>query len=407
MKTLIKLAWRNIWRNKRRSFISIASVLFAVLFAIAADSFERGTYELMIKNMVKFSTGYVQVQDVLYDGERSIDNAMLYDDSLATILDGFKNEIDFTVPRIESFALAATEKRTRGTMVMGIDPESEDRFNSLSDQMVQGSYLKKSDNAVLLAKGLSDIMGLGIGDTLVIIGQGFQGATAAGMYPIKGIVNLSVPEMNNNTVYMPLEAAQWFYAADSRVTSLIVMPVEPKRVKQLVKGLNQELDSEWYVARDWHYMLQDLLRMMQMDQAGSKMIIYILYIVIGFGLFGTVLTMMLERLREFAMLISIGMKRFQLAMVCFLETLFMSFIGVLVGLIFTYPFILYFNLNPIPLQGEMADMMLDYGFEAVMPTSLSPGVFTSQMVVIFFIALLVGLFPVYKVFKLKVVDDKH
>jgi ABC-type lipoprotein release transport system permease subunit len=213
--------------------------------------------------------------------------------------------------------------------------------------------------------------------------------------------------MNNNTVYMPLEAAQWFYAADSRVTSLIVMPVEPKRVKQLVKGLNQELDSEWYVARDWHYMLQDLLRMMQMDQAGSKMIIYILYIVIGFGLFGTVLTMMLERLREFAMLISIGMKRFQLAMVCFLETLFMSFIGVLVGLIFTYPFILYFNLNPIPLQGEMADMMLDYGFEALMPTSLSPGVFTSQMVVIFFIALLVGLFPVYKVFKLKVVDDKH
>ena len=89
MKTFITLAWRNIWRNKRRSFINIASVLFAVLFAIAADSFERGSYELMIDNMVKFSTGYIQIQDVLYDDEPSIDNLMLYDDSLLKVLDEF------------------------------------------------------------------------------------------------------------------------------------------------------------------------------------------------------------------------------------------------------------------------------------------------------------------------------
>lgn len=404
MKTFITLAWRNIWRNRRRSFINIASVLFAVLMAIAADSFERGSYELMIDNMVKFSTGYIQVQDVMYDEEPSIDNAMLYDENLKTKLAAFEGDIEYTVPRIQNFALAATENRTRGAFIIGIDPESEDRFNNISEKLIKGEFLKDDDQAVMLGAGLSDILGLGVGDTLILIGQGFQGASAAGMFPVKGIVKLSIPEMNNNSVYMPIGAAQWFYGAEERITSLIVMPVNPSRTNRLTNALNQKLDREWYVAYSWQHMLRDLLKLMKMDMAGSRMITFILYIVIGFGLFGTVLTMMLERLKEFAMLISIGMKRYQLAIVCFFETLFMSFIGVIIGSVVTYPILLYFNINPIPLTGEMAEIINDYGFEAVMPTSVTPEIFINQVVIVFFLALLIGLFPVYKVFRLKVVD---
>jgi len=203
---------------------------------------------------------------------------------------------------------------------------------------------------------------------------------------------------------MPIGAAQWFYGAEERITSLIVMPVNPSRTNRLTNALNQKLDREWYVAYNWQHMLRDLLKLMKMDMAGSRMITFILYIVIGFGLFGTVLTMMLERLKEFAMLISIGMKRYQLAIVCFFETLFMSFIGVIIGSVVTYPILLYFNINPIPLTGEMAEIINDYGFEAVMPTSVTPEIFINQVVIVFFLALLIGLFPVYKVFRLKVVD---
>ena len=400
MGTFIKLAWRNIWRNKRRSFISIGAVLFAVLFAITADSFERGSYELMIRNMVKFSTGYIQIQDVLYDDEPSIDNSMLYDESLLEVLDGFGDRISYTVPRIQGFALAATDSKTRGVHVMGIDPGSEDRFNNLSENITEGSYLEENDNAVVLAGGLAEILGLGVGDTLVIIGQGFQGASAAGMYPVKGIVRLSIPEMNNNTVYVPLEAAQWFYAADDRISALIIMPENPRHTGRITSELNEQLDSEWYTALPWQHMLQDLLRMMQMDRAGSQLIIFILYIVIGFGLFGTILTMMLERLREFAMLMALGMKRFQLAIICLLESVFMSFTGVIAGILISFPFIYYFNRNPIPLGGELAGMMDDYGFEAVLPTSIEPSIFITQAVTIFIIALLIGSYPAYKAFKL-------
>lgn len=405
MNTLIKLAWRNIWRNRRRTYISIASVLFAVVLAIAADSLERGMYELQIDNLVNFSTGYMQVQDVLFEEEPSIDNAMLYDDDLTSVISGFSDKIALTVPRISSFALAATDNKTRGVMVMGIDPDSENRFNSLSDKITEGKYLANSDNAVLLSQGLSSILGLGVGDTLVVIGQGFQGMNAAGMYPVQGIVKLALPEMNNNFVYMPIATAQEFYAADDRITSLIVMPVNPKRTDKLAGEIQSELDSEWYRVLTWETMLADFLKLMKVDTTGNRIIIGILYIVIGFGLFGTILTMMLERIREFAMLIALGMKRFQLAIICLLESVFLSLTGVLIGLTIAFPLALYFNRNPIPLGGEMAETMAEYGFDAVMPTSIAPTVFLTQAAAIFAIALLIGLYPAYKAFKLDVIQN--
>ncbi len=405
MRIILKLAWRNIWRNKRRSYISVASVLFAVLFAIAADSIERGSYELQINNMVKFSIGYLQIQDVMYEDEPSIDNIMVYDTEIKNKLGRFSKEIDYTVPRLQNFALAATEHKTRGVMIMGFDPDSENRFNSLADQIVDGAYLKNSDNSVMISEGLAEILGLSVNDTLVLIGQGFQGVNASGMYPVRGIVKLSLPEMNNNTVYMPLATAQWFYDAGNRVTSLIIMPVSTKNIGQLAEKIRVELDEEWYSVLTWRDILKDFLRMMQIDVAGNKIISMILYIVIGFGIFGTILTMMLERTREFAMMIAIGMNRTRLALMCLFESIMLSFTGVVAGLLISFPVVFYFNRHPIPLKGEMADMMAEYGFDAIMPTSVDPVVFYSQAVAIFIIAFLIGLYPVYKTLRLEVVQN--
>jgi putative ABC transport system permease protein len=116
MKMLIALAWRNLWRNKKRSLITISSVLFAVFLAIMFDSMERGSYERMIDSMVKYSTGYIQIQDVLYEEEPSIDNSLLFDEDIEALLAKHADRIDYYVPRIQNFALAATESQTRGSL---------------------------------------------------------------------------------------------------------------------------------------------------------------------------------------------------------------------------------------------------------------------------------------------------
>jgi putative ABC transport system permease protein len=405
MQTLIILAWRNIWRNKRRSFISIASVLFAVMFAIMADSFERGSYENMLKNLVNFSTGYIQVQDVLYEEEPSIDNILLYDEALTSTLEKFQEDIDFTVPRLQGFALAAGATKTRGAYILGIEPEKEKRLNDLESRITEGEFLTGKDERVVIGEGLAKVMNLSVGDTLILVGQGFQGVNAAGMFPVKGIVKLSIPDMNNNTVYMSIEAAQEFFGAEERISFLMVMPNNPSATRSLAHKINEELDSEWYRALTWEELLVDMLKMMEIDRAGSRMIIYILYVVIAFGLLGTILTMTLERLNEFKMLISIGMKRWQLAIIGLLESVFLSFIGVIAGMAITFPITLYYYLNPIELTGEMVQMMDEYGFEAVMPASIAPEIFISEALTIFFIALLIGLYPVVKIYRLKLQRD--
>lgn len=404
MRIVFILAWRNLWRNKRRTLITVASVFFAVIMAITAQSFQKGSYELMIDNMVKYSTGYLQIQDVLFEDEPSMDNSMLYDAALKHSLKPFSSKIAYTVPRMQSFALAATNNTTRGVVVTGIDPESENRFNNLTGLITEGDFIHAEDNAVLVAQGLAGMLQVKTGDTLVLISQGYQGTMAAGKFPVKGIIKLRVPELNNRSVYMPLEAARAFYSADERLTSLIVMPVNPEYTEELAAEIESAVDKEWYKVLTWKVMLKDLLRLMEFDVAGNMVIIYILYIVIAFGIFGTVLTMMIERSKEFGMLISLGMKRKQLALICLLESLLMSFIGAVAGAASALPVVLWYHYNPIRLEGEMAEMILQYGFEPIMPFSLDPAIFMTQAWVVFGIAVIIGMYPVYKIFKLRIVD---
>ncbi len=401
MKLILTLAWRNLWRNKRRTLITISSVMFAVILAVFFFSMEQGSYERMIDTTVKYSTGYIQIQDVMYDEEPSMDFAMLFDDDIIKLLEEFEEEIAYYVPRIQSFALAATDEITRGGMVTGIDPLLEDRMSELSKDMVEGEFLERGDDGIVVAKGLAGILDVSAGDTLILFGQGFHGATASGLYPVKGIVDLRLPDLNNNSIYMSLETAQWFYAAENRLTSIIIMPENPSNTSQLARKLGEKIDSQWYNVLTWEEMLEDLLTLMQFDMAGTWVLMIILYIVITFGLLGTILTMMIERRREFRLLFSLGLKRSRLAAVCFLESVFITFTGALAGMALALPIVLYFFYNPIPITGEMAQTIMDYGFEPVLPFSMSPSIFYTQAIIVFIIAFLVGLFPVYKVFKFK------
>ncbi len=402
MNLILILAWRNIWRNRRRTLITISSVLFAVLLAIIFFSMEKGAYDRMIDTMVRYSTGYLQIQDVMYEEEPSIDHSLHYDHAMQELLDDFDDHMDFYVPRLQNFALVATENVTRAAMVVGIEPELENKLSGLSEDVVAGEYLTGMDDGIMIAEGLANILRAGIGDTLVLLGQGFHGATAAGMFPVTAIIDLKVPELNNNTIYMSLKTAQWFYMADERLTSLIIMPKNPAQTNTLAKAISEKIDPEWQRVLTWEELLADILKLMQFDMAGTYVLMFILYIVIAFGLFGTIVTMMIERQKEFALLFALGMKRSKLAAMCFIESLMISIAGVAAGIAAAIPVVAYFVHNPIRLSGGMAEVMADYGFEPVLPFSSSPEVFYSQALIVLALAFAIGMYPVYKAFRLDV-----
>jgi len=195
-----------------------------------------------------------------------------------------------------------------------------------------------------------------------------------------------------------------FFAAPERLSSLILMVEDERVVDDLAESLRAELDDEWYAVKTWEELLPDAVAALEARDAQVKVFAWILYIVAGFGIFGTIITMMYERLREFGILLSIGLKRTQLSAICLLETVFMSLLGVLCGVAIGYPIMYWLNRNPIPLKDDLAEVMLDMGFEPVLPFSVAPDIFIYQGITIFIIALVVSLYPVKKVFRMDMIS---
>lgn len=399
----LKLAWRNIWRNKRRTLITVSSIMFAVIFAMFLESIERGSHNVAIENMTRFHTGYIQVQDYRFEDQPSLDNAFLYDGNQRDQILSASESIDYLVPRIETFMLAAGDEVTRGAMVLGIDSEKEHRLNNLKDHLIEGEFSSENQTAVIAA-GIAERLELSRGDSLVLLGQGRFGMTAAGKFEITGIVDLPMRAMNNQMVYLSIENAQRLLSAEQRITNLLVTPESTQQVEQVANEISEAASGSELRVYAWQELLPDLVEALRFDRASTRFLMGILYIVIGFGIFGTVLTMTLERLHEFGLLISIGMHRAKLASVVFLETLFMAILGVAAGYFFSTFLLLYFKANPIELGGDAAEIIAEYGFDPIIPAAIASDIYLFQGAFVFVLSIIISFYPTIKILALNTME---
>ncbi len=403
---LLKLAWRNIWRNKRRTFITAASILFAVFFASFVRSIQKGTWDHMIDNVVNFYFGYAQVHQDGYWAEQSLDKAFAIDEKLQALPKEIAS-LEEIVPRIESFALASFGNNTHGVLVVGIDPEKENAMTKLSERLTEGNYLSAKDQDVIVGKGVAEKLGMQLGDTLVLISQGYHGVNAAGKYAIKGVVKFGSPDLNKQLIYLPLAEAQYFYGAEGLVTSAALKIKNKSEVDNTVKAVKANLPAEEYEVLNWEQMIPELVEARELDTAANMIILFILYILIAFGIFGTVLMMVKEREYEFGVLTAIGMKRGKLAGIIWLETLIIGAIGTILGILFSAPIIYYFHKNPIDTSGlgeEYTATYEKFGMEPVLPAAFEWTIFTEQAIIVFFIVTLMAIYPFWQIWKLKPVE---
>lgn len=401
---ILKIAWRNIWRNRRRTLITAASIFFAVLFSVTIESMNRGVFDKMINDSVSFYTGYGQITDKGYWDERFLDNSFELSSELeATIKES--PGVEDIAPRLESFALASHEKITKSAMVVGIEPQKEAALTGLDQRVVAGTYLSKNDEAVLLGEGLSEKLKLGIGDTIVLISQGYRGVNAAGKYPIKGIVSFGAPDMSATMVYMPLKTAQWFYGATGLVTTAVLDIKDKNAAKSALKSLSTTLDTtSTYDVLSWQKMMPELMEMKDLKESSNVITVFILYFIVSFGIFGVILMMTKERQREFGVLLSIGMKRRKLAIITWIETVFLGLLGAFVGLFVSYGLMYYLSLNPIVVTGDMAETYAKFGIEAQLPASVDWDIFYKQGMIILGITTILALYPSLQIWKMKPVD---
>lgn len=399
-KSIIKIAWRNLWRNKRRTFITVSSIFFGVIFSALMGSMQEGSYQKMIENVARFYAGHAQVQHKDYPDNQSINNSFVPSDSLIQNLSQTKG-IEMVVPRLESFALASSGNQTEGVMILGVNPELEDRMTELSDKVVEGTYFAESSH-VLAGKELADNLGIAAGDTLVMISQGLHGVSAFGKYAVAGLFSHPNPELNRRLVYLPLAEARYFYQAFDHVTSLALVASSQKTMDKAIPKVKQELGED-HVLRTWQEMFPAIVQQIQSDRASALIMKLILYMVIGFGILGTVVMMMAERRQEFSVMVAVGMFRSKLALMLLLEILWMGIMGVTAGFIGSFPVIGWFVNHPVPIGGQAGEWMKNIGFEPYMYFAWEIGVFLQQVLVVFVLTILVSFYPFIKAFKVSAV----
>jgi ABC-type lipoprotein release transport system permease subunit len=422
----------------------------------------------MFRNIIESYTGYAQIQHEDFKDNMTIDNIFEFSPEIEEM--SLRNEnVSTVVPRFESFALASTGPLTKGVLVMGIDPAKETLLSNVQGRLVlyrltqsvvdslkkttipeevkekldlfkdyayateallqlelgvsdkdapsvmpliksissfSNGYISSGKQEALIGDRLARYLKLGIGDTLVLIGQGYQGTTAAGKFVVAGIVRMPTPDIDNKIVYLPIDICQEFFNAPGMVTSLalLIKDNDDKEIDRMVNSISADLPSPLKVL-GWREMNELLINQMDADNKSGAIMIGILYIIIAFGIYGTVLMMTAERRREFGVLVAIGMQKKKLASIVTVEMFYIGLLGILSGIAVALPAIIVGQFNPIRFSGEMAKMYEDYGMDPVMPFMPVDNYFLWQPVIIAIIVGIAIIYPVRKIFKMKLVDS--
>jgi len=395
---LLKLAWRNIWRNKKRSYITISAIAIAVLLSVCMRSMQLGMYDNMISKVVGSYSGYLQIHSKGYWEEQIIDNSFTFNKDILDEIyktDGVNN----IVPRIQNGALVSNEKDSKFVFITGIIPKKEKLLTNWDKRLIKGDLLEEGSKSINIGKGIASFFNLDIGDTLIFIGQGYHGMQAVGAFPVSGIIDLKNPKLNNISVFMSLNTAQKFLSAENQITHLIIDKKEYSDELIIAKNIKSNLGED-YEVMTWQEMMPELEQTIKADSVGGLIMVFILYMIITFGIFGTVLMMTQERKYEFGVVISIGMKKLFLIITMIYESILLTSIGIIFGILISRPIILYYHYNPLEFTGESAKAFEDFGFEAIVPFMSTFDIPITHGLIIFFISLIICLYPIIYILRL-------
>lgn len=399
----IQIAWRNLWRNKRRTLITSASLFFGIFFSVMMTSMQKGSFENMIGNMARFYTGYIQIQNKDFKESPGVNNSFVLDDDTKIVIDNI-SAITSSTNRIETFAIASNVDQTYPSMIFGVNPEEEDKKSGLAKFVKEGEYLENGSKDILVGDVLAKNLKIVPGDSLVLFGQGYHGVTAVGIYKVAGLLRFPLPELSKRIVYMDIENCQYFSSMPNMITSTTILVESTDDVDPVISALS-DIENDELKIYTWKDLMPEILNLIEGKESSAAMVKTLLFMIIGFGVLSTIIMLMNERKRELAVMISIGFKKGRLLFMILIESLFIAVIGILSGLAASYPVFYYLYKNPIIVTGEMAETYESMGFEAKIAFSVSPEIFIMPAIVVMAIFMIVSLYQIYFIAKLDVVKS--
>ena len=403
MNTILKIAWRNLWRNKRRTMIAISSLFFAAFFCLVMKSFLDGYTNYVVNTTVERQTGTFQVMSSEYWDDKTVDNFITADENTLKKWEAIPNVTRLT-PRIETFAMAWNGVRTKPISLIGIDPTRESQFSKLNTRMQKGEFLSQDDKGIIIGSKYAEVMKLSVGDTLALVGQGYHGSSAAGLFVIKGIVKAFDLMLDAACAYTSLAAAQDFIDMPDGATYVSVVLNNANIIDNTIATFKQGTGGNNLAYHPWQELLENTAAGAASEKKANGVYFNILYVIVGFGLLSTIIMLTNERRKEFGMMTALGMKKRSLIVGLFIEMLFITALGLLAALLISIPIIMYFHYFPLRFGGNLGQSMEDMGFDSIMPFDLSTNLFISQIAIVAFIAVVITVYPWLKIKRMNIID---
>ncbi|MEJ2405845.1 MAG: FtsX-like permease family protein [Candidatus Thiodiazotropha sp.] len=329
---LAGLAWRNLWRHPRRTLLNVISIAFASLIMVFLLSFQLGTYASMKENVLRIMDGFAQIQPLGYRDNPEIRKVIDHPEVTLKRLQAIDG-VGTAAPRAESFAILSNGEKSIGAAVVGIDPQREMLVSHLYHSIRHGRYLQKDDQAaIVLGAALARNLGVGVGDSVSLLGQARDGSIAADVLSVVGIFSTGMPEIDRQFSEIPLTRFQASFGMDSAVNLIVISGPSLTGVTQALPRVRKALSDARLSVVSWQELQPGLNAAISLDLSTSMLWYVSLVIVVVFIILNTLLMAVLERTREFGVLLAVGMRPSSLGSMIWMELLLLTLLGLAVGL---------------------------------------------------------------------------
>ncbi len=404
MNLVLRLAWRNLWRQPRRTWLTTGAMVFSNVLLVFMISLQFGMYRLMIENSLKAFTGHMQVQAQGYIDDNKMRQTI---PGVAALADDLRQALDSdqVAARATAFALASSEERSYGIAVFGVEPEFEPQVSSIPGLIREGRFLDSNEAPeIVIGAVLARNLRVGVGDELTLLGSGKDGSFAAVVASVVGIFDSGVAELDRTIAEMPLGLFQdVFYMEGSGHQVVVNAPGlgEVARLQSRVAGLlppGQDL-----VVHDWDALLPGLKQAIQADISSAVFMYAVLVVLVAFSVLNTQLMSVLERTHEFGIVLALGLKPGRLGRLVMLETAMMGAIGLTIGALLGGALTAWLGLRGFSIPG-----MEEMGAKFNLPSRLHPDVTLASLLsgpaVVFLFSLLASAYPALRLQRLHPVE---
>lgn len=373
------LAWRNLGRNPRRTWLTLLVIALATCLSIFLRAQQIATHKQLIINTLGVYAGEAQIR-AKNDSTFPLD---------AKMIGQIKPRV-FS-PRLETALTLKSIHRLKLAQVVGIIPQQEQAFSRLEQRLIQGKYFQnQSENALILSEKLAQSLKVKVGEKIQLI----DNQLVTGLL-VLGIVRLPNPELNQTLAYLPLATLQKIGNKTNKITVIALQSGDYKNI-----SLPENLEI-----RVWQTFAPDLAQMLQMDILAENLLLSLFYLLMMFGIFSTVMMSVMERKYELAVLLGLGMHRRQLTRLILLEISLLTSIGILLGLVPLIPLLIYLQNHPLELQGVMAESLKKIGLLPRLYYELSFEVLKLPILIIFAWAGLAFIYPILFIQKIKITES--